>query len=266
MPAFFTKNRKSPYPSFLLIPFSIAIFIFLWIILKTIFGIGDLTLPKPASVAADIWQLIWNKEILKDVAISLFRVATGFAAAAIVGIPVGIMCGIHKPIQNIFEPYFNFLRFIPAAAMIPLLILWFGVGEFGKIALIFIRALPYLVLYISSAAANVEKEYIEMGKVLGANQKQILTKIVFPRIFPQIWDICRIELGSSWSTVVLAEVLGANSGIGYRLVLAQRYVHITEIFSLVVISAAVALTIDSLLKFAYGKLFPWAEKSKILEL
>lgn len=263
---FAPKKDLSKLHSIFLASLSITIFIFIWFILNNILGIEEITLPKLTNVFREIIYLFISGEIVKDILISLARVIFGFSLAVIVGIPLGILCGTYKSIQNLLETNLNFLRFIPAASMIPLLILWFGVGESGKIILIFIRALPYLVLYISNAAANVEREYIEMAKIMGTKQKQILTKIIFPRILPQIWDICRIEFGSSWSTVILAEVLGANSGIGYRLVLAQRYVHITELFGLIIISGIVALLIDAILRTIHKKLFPWSEKARLLEI
>jgi NitT/TauT family transport system permease protein len=263
---FAPKKGLSYLNSIYLVLLSIAIFIIIWFSLNNIFGIEEITLPKLTSVGNAIIYLFTNGDILKDILISLTRVIFGFSLAVMVGVPLGILCGTYKSIQNLLETHLNFLRFIPTAAMLPLLILWFGVGEAGKIILIFIRALPYLVLYISSASANVEKEYLEMGKIMGTNQRQILTRIIFPRILPQIWDICRIEFGSSWSTVILAEVLGANSGIGYRLVLAERYVHITELFSLIIISGITALLIDAILRFIHKKLFPWSEKERLLEI
>lgn len=264
---YFAPRKRLPYlHSLFLSLLSVAIVILIWFLLNFGFGIEEITLPKPTSVAIGIVNLFINGEIIKDILISLARIMVGFSLAVIIGIPTGILCGTYKSTQTLLETNFNFLRFIPAASMIPLLILWFGVGETGKIILIFIRALPYLVLYISSAASNVEKEYIEMARVMGTRQGQLLTKIIFHRILPQIWDICRIEFGSSWSTVILAEVLGANSGIGYRLVLAQRYIHITELFSLIVISGIIALSIDLILRVFHKILFPWSEKSRPLEI
>lgn len=260
------KKGLSKLHSFLLILTSLALFVFVWFLLTNTFGVKEITLPKITRVISKMVDLFLTGGVTKDILISLTRVSAGFMLAVAVGVPLGILCGTYKPIRSLIETHLNFLRFIPAASMIPLLILWFGVGEMGKIALISIRALPYLVLYISNATSNIEREFIEMAKVLGANQKQILTKVIFPCISPQIWDICRIEFGSSWSTVILAEVLGANSGLGYRLVLAQRYVHITELFALIVISGLVALVIDALLRVAHRKLFPWSEKSRLLEL
>lgn len=265
--AYITPKRNiSKYYSLFLTLMSFILLIITWFILNNFFGIDEIVLPTPANVAGSIIYLFADRDIIRDLMVSLFRVITGFSIALIIGIPVGILCGIYKPVRQMLETYFNFLRFIPVAAIIPLIILWFGVGETGKILLIFIRALPYLVLYISNAAANVEKEYIEAGRVMGCTQKQILSKIVFPRILPQIWDISRIEYGSSWSTVILAEVLGANSGIGYRLVLAQRYVHITELFSLIIICAAIALLTDFILRIMRKKLFPWSEKARLMEI
>ena len=142
-------------------------------------------------------------------------------------------------------------------------ILWFGVSETEKIFLIFIGILPYIILYTSVAAANVEKEYIEVGKTFGANEWQILKKIILPRALPNIWDMARIEMGGAWALVVLAEVIAANSGLGYRLILAQRFLHTTDIFALIIIIGLIGFMIDQLFRIGYFYLFPWAEKSKV---
>ncbi|MFH0773432.1 MAG: ABC transporter permease [bacterium] len=262
----FTKNGNKYLKNLLLSLLSFTIVIVLWTILSYGFSLPEITLPSPISVVNDIISLFLLKNLANDVFISLIRISIGFGTALIIGIPLGILCGTNKNFSIFVETNINFLRFIPAASMIPLLILWFGVGEIGKIFLIFIRALPYLILYISNAASSVDKEYMEMARVLGAKNSQLLTAVVFPKIVPQIWNIGRIEFGSSWSTVILAEVLGANSGLGYRIVLAERYIHISELFGLIIISGGIALLIDYLLRYLDKILFPWSDKLKFIKL
>lgn len=245
---------------------SLLLFLLIWLFASRVLNVHKLVLPDLADTLNQVFLMFSNKQLIGDVTVSLLRVMAGFGLAVLAGVPLGVIFGSVRSVRLILEPHLNMLRFIPAASLIPLLILWFGVGETGKIVLLFVRALPYLVLYISSVAMSVEKDLLEVAKVLGANQKQILTKVILPRIAPQVWDICRIEFGSSWATLILAEVLGADTGLGYRLVLAQRYIHVPELFALIFLSGLIALVIDALLRFAHRKLFPWSEKARLAEV
>jgi NitT/TauT family transport system permease protein len=261
----FELKPKSSIPKSAYIALSISGLVFI-ILIWSILSYGGLIKPiflsDPLSTLKNVFNLIFEEGILKDALVSIGRVFAGFVLAIIVGIPLGIFCGIYKPIEAFIESNISFLRYIPVAAFIPLAILWFGVSEIEKIFLIFIGVLPYTVLYVSTAAANVEKEYLEVAATLGAKNRELLTKVIVPRALPNIWDICRIEMGGAWAFVILAEVVAANSGLGYRLVLAQRFLHTTDIFSVIMLIGLIGLIIDFLFKISYNKLFPWAEKSK----
>lgn len=240
----------------------IIFIVLIWSLLSYGGLVKPIFLSDPLTTIENIFNLVVNKGILKDALVSILRVFAGFILAIIIGVPLGILAGTYKPIEAFIEANIGFLRYIPVAAFIPLAILWFGVGELEKIFLIFIGVLSYTVLYVSVAAANVEKEYLEAASTLGANNRQLLTKVIIPRALPNIWDICRIEMGGAWALVILAEIVAANSGLGYRLVLAQRFLHTADIFAIIILIGLIGLIIDFLFKITYTKLFPWAEKSK----
>jgi len=237
--------------------------ILVWAILSYLRIVSPIFLSTPTETLKNIYNLFINDDILKDVFVSIVRVVSGFVLALMVGLPLGIFCGVFKKIEAFLETNISFLRYIPVAAFIPLAILWFGVSEAEKTFLIFIGVLPYVILYTSVAAANVEKEYIEVGKTFGANDWQLLKKIILPRALPNIWDMARIEMGGAWALVILAEIIASNSGLGYRLILAQRFLHTTDIFALIIIIGSIGFIIDQLFKLGYFYMFPWAEKSKV---
>lgn len=240
----------------------IIFIILIWSLLSYGGLVKPIFLSDPLTTIENVFNLIFSKGILKDALVSILRVFTGFLLAIVIGVPLGILAGTYKPIEAFIEANISFLRYIPVAAFIPLAILWFGVGELEKIFLIFIGVLSYTVLYVSVAAANVEKEYLEAASTLGAKNRQLLTKVIVPRALPNIWDICRIEMGGAWALVILAEIVAANSGLGYRLILAQRFLHTADIFAIIILIGLIGLIIDFLFKITYIKLFPWAEKSK----
>lgn len=255
-----TNITKKKY---LLISFSgILAFFLIWSFLSYGGLINNIFLPEPIHTFKNLLSLILDQNILHDVYVSILRVLAGFIISVLIGIPVGILSGSFRPIQAFIETNISFLRYVPVAAFIPLAILWFGVGNAEKIFLIFIGVIPYTVLYISVAASNVEREYIEVAKTLGASDIQLLSKIVVPRALPNIWDISRIEMGGAWALAILAEVVAANSGLGYRLVLAQRFLHTEDMFSLILIIGAIGLMLDSIFSVSYNTLFPWAERVK----
>jgi NitT/TauT family transport system permease protein len=239
-----------------------ALIFSIWSVLSYQEIISPIFLSPPIETFRNIIDLFLKNNILNDVFISVTRVLLGFMLALALGIPIGIFCGIFEKIKAFAETNISFLRYIPVAAFIPLATLWFGISEFEKIFLIFIGVLPYIILYTSIAAANIEKEYIEVGITLGANKKQIIKKIILPRSLPNIWDMARIEMGGAWALVILAEIIASNSGLGYRLVLAQRFLHTTDIFSLIIIISLIGFILDQLLEFGFLSLFPWAEKTR----
>ncbi len=258
------QNLELPKRKYIVFALSGTILIILiWAVLSYLKIVSPIFLSTPTETLKNIYNLFVNNDILKDVFVSIARVLSGFTLALLVGLPLGVFCGVSKKIEAFIETNISFLRYIPIAAFIPLAILWFGVSEIEKIFLIFIGVLPYVILYTSVASANVEKEYIEVGKTFGANEWQIIKKIILPRALPNIWDMARIEMGGAWALVILAEVIAANSGLGYRLILAQRFLHTTDIFALIIIIGLIGFLIDQLFKLGYFYLFPWAEKLKV---
>lgn len=259
-----SQNFEFPkWKSILFASSGAILIIIIWAVLSYLKIVNPIFLSSPKETLQNIFNLFFNHDILKDISISIARVLSGFMTALLIGLPLGIFCGVSKKIQMFIETNISFLRYVPVAAFIPLAILWFGVSEVEKVFLIFIGVLPYVVLYTSVASANVEKEYIEVGKTFGANQWQLVKKIILPRALPNIWDMARIEMGGAWALVILAEVIASNSGLGYRLILAQRFLHTTDIFALIIIIGLIGFGIDQLFRLGYFYLFPWAEKSKI---
>jgi NitT/TauT family transport system permease protein len=258
------KRKRRDYVASIL--FGLEFLFIAWLILSFSGIINPIFLADPISTFKNIFFLFSAGSIDKDILLSLYRVIVGFALALITGIPIGIVCGISKNLGAFIESNMSFLRYIPIAAFIPLTILWFGVSEAEKIFLIFLSVISYMVLYVGATANSVEKEYIEVAKTLGLNKFQIVARIVVPRSLPNIWHICRIEMSGAWAAVILAEVIASNSGLGYRLVLAQRFLHTTDIFSLIIIIGFVGLVIDIFFKISYKLLFPWAEKTNLYGL
>ncbi|GAB4466848.1 MAG: ABC transporter permease [Elainellaceae cyanobacterium] len=216
-------------------------------------------LPTPGQVVAAL-QRLWAEGVLpKDVAYSLFRVLSGFALAALISIPVGALMGSFASIRALLEPIMGIVRYMPAPAFIPLLILYFGLGEVPKILLIFIGTLFFNTLMIMDAVKFVPKDLIETTYTLGGDRLQVFRKVIFPHIWPNILDACRVNMAASWNLVIVAELVAANEGLGKRISLAQRFLKTDEIFAGLIVIGLIGLAIDLLFRLVLRLTCRWAQ-------
>ncbi len=165
----------------------------------------------------------------KDIFTSLSRVLLGFLASTLLAIPLGILAGSFKFFDSLIAPFVGFIRYMPAAAFIPLLILWVGIGLTQKVAILFISIFFYLVLMVADAAANVRKDFIETAYTLGASKRQTLFKVIVPAALPGIWESMRVMMGIGWTTIVIVELVATRTGIGSVIIEAQRFMRTDKI-------------------------------------
>lgn len=219
-------------------------------------------LPTPTQVIDSIISLFIDFNLLSDVLISIYRILVGFILAVIVSIPLGILIGTIKPVEAFIEPIVAFIRYLPASAFIPLVILWFGIGDIEKFFIVFIGVVPFLIILVADIVANVKKEFIEAGLTLGADLKQIYTKIIIPYSLPGIWDSIRFMFGAAWGLIVIVEIVAANSGLGHVIITSQRFLQTANVIAIIIIIGFLGLTADYLFKLGYKRFFPWSEKTR----
>lgn len=240
----------------------ISIFLF-WSAITFSGIVSGLFLSNPLDTFTKVMLLFTENGILPDVLITISRVIVGFAVSLSIGIPLGLFLGTFSRIEAFTEPLINLFRYIPAAAVVPLAILWFGIGETQKYFIVFFGTFPFVVLYTTYAIASVEKKLFYSAYSLGADTKTVLGRVALAKALPQIYEICRIELGGAWGLIILAEIVAATTGLGHRLILSQRFLQTPALFAVILIILAVGLAADQTMKFGYKKLFPWAEKNKV---
>lgn len=216
-------------------------------------------LPSPSDVLRDLFSLFLHEGFLQDVADSFMRVLTGFLIAAAVAIPLGILMGSFHYFDALLAPFFGFVRFMPATAFIPLVILWLGIGFTEKVAILFISIFFYLVLFIADIARNVRKELIETALTLGAGKRQVLWKVIVPATMPGIWDALRIMIGVGWTTLVIVEIVGAQTGIAAMMVTSQRFLKTGRIIAGIITIGVLGLVCDMFFKKTYKIFFGWTE-------
>jgi NitT/TauT family transport system permease protein len=192
-----------------------------------------------------------------DVGVTIWRVVGGFLIAAIIAVPLGIAMGAFKPFEAVLEPLVSFSRYLPASAFIPLLILWAGVGEAQKLAVIFIGSVFQLILMIAVIVGSVRLDLVEAAYTLGARRNGIVFRVLLPAAAPQVFEALRLVLGWAWTYVIVAELIGASSGIGHMIMDAQRLLDTGQMIFGIFVIGLIGLISDFLFKTLNERLFPW---------
>ncbi|MBT4277427.1 ABC transporter permease [Candidatus Falkowbacteria bacterium] len=239
---------------------SFIVIIIIWGLFTYTRIIKPFFLPTPTEVLIALFDLFTKYNFIEDVSISVFRILTGFIIAVIMAIPVGVSIGLSKKFQSFIEPIIDFIRYTPIPAFIPLLILWFGIGELEKIIVIVLAVFFQLVLMVSNSISHVPKDIIEFAKTLGVNKKELITKVIYQHAKPRIFDDLRVSMGWAWAGLMIAEIVGATSGIGFVIIQSQRLLRTENVISAIIIVGLLGLITDFVFKIAYKKLYPWAEK------
>jgi len=233
----------------------------LWWLVST-FGVDPKFLPSPVSVIQAFQRLWRSGELPIDIVASLWRVGVGFLLAVAVSIPIGLLMGSFASIRALLEPAFGLMRYMPAPAFIPLLILYLGIGEEPKITLIFIGVFFFNALMVMDTVKFVPKELIEATYMLGGNRWQTLTQVIFPHVLPGILDACRINLAAAWQLVIVSELIAATEGLGRRISVAGRFLKTDEIFVGLIVIGVIGLTFDLLFQYFLRVSCRWASQKR----
>jgi len=217
--------------------------------------VGPLFLPSPGAVWLRMVSLAANGTLWQDAGISLYRIIVGFLIASVMAIPIGVVIGSYRFWEAAIEPLTDFIRYMPVVAFVPLTILWSGTGDGQKFLIIWIGTFFQQVLLIQDNVKRVPGDFIGLGRTLGLSDLKILMKIVVPSAFPGIWDTLRISLGWAWTWVVVAELVAATSGLGYRITVSQRYFQTDTIIGYILFLGVLGLITDQLMKAGERLLF-----------
>lgn len=209
-------------------------------------------LPSPASVATQLGKLWADGTLFTDLEASIYRISVGFLIASVLAIPIGVLIGSFRTWEAAIEPLVDFIRYMPVVAFVPLSILWAGTSDVQKFLIIFIGTFFQQVLMIMDNVKRVPADFVGLGRTLGLPDRKILTRIVVPSALPGIWDTLRISLGWAWTWLVLAELVAATSGLGYRITVSQRYFQTNTIIGYILLLGILGLITDQVMK-ALGK-------------
>jgi NitT/TauT family transport system permease protein len=216
-------------------------------------------LADPLTMVRSGWTLLTEMGFIGDIGMTVWRVLGGFVIAALLALPLGVLMGAYKPVEAFFEPFISFARYLPASAFIPLLILWAGIGEAQKLAVIFIGSFFNLVLMVAVAVGNTRRDLVEAAYTLGVRDRGLIRRVLIPGAAPEIAEILRMVLGWAWTYVIVAELIGASSGIGHMITDSQALLATDQIIFGIIVIGLIGLLSDLLFKAANRALFPWAQ-------
>jgi taurine transport system permease protein len=236
----------------------------LWWVLAAIQIVPPLFLPPPTAVAARFFSVTLNgyadATLLQHAGASLFRVLTALALAWVVAVPVGLGMGLSSVVRGIFDPVIEAYRPVPPLAYLPLVVIWFGIGEEAKILLIFLAMVPAIALSTAGGVRSVPLERINAARTLGASRWQVLAHVVLPNALPEILVGTRIGLAVGWSTLVAAELVAAQRGLGFMIWTASNFL-ITDVVLVGILSiAAIAFAMEFVMRALERRLTPWKDK------
>ncbi|MER8969797.1 ABC transporter permease [Mesorhizobium sp. M0808] len=248
-------GRAAPIARSRFLMIAVAVFAGLGLAWWAATGLGlvkPIFLPSPGSVVTQLGKLSGDGTLWLDLRTSIYRISVGFLIASALAIPIGVLIGSFRTWEAAIEPLVDFIRYMPVVAFVPLSILWSGTGDAQKFLIIFIGTFFQQVLMIMDNVKRVPADFIGLGRTLGLPDRRILTRIVVPSALPGIWDTLRISLGWAWTWLVLAELVAATSGLGYRITVSQRYFQTNTIIGYILLLGVLGLITDQVMK-ALGK-------------
>ena len=235
-----------------------VLFVLLWAAV-TFGGLVPKTfLADPLQMLASGWNLLVKYNFSYDIGMTVWRVLGGFLLAALLALPLGVLMGAYKPVEAFFEPFVSFARYLPASAFIPLLILWAGIGEAQKLAVIYLGSFFQLVLMIAVTVGNTRRDLVEAAYTLGSTDSSLVRRVLIPGAAPEIAEILRMVLGWAWTYVIVAELIGASSGIGHMITDSQALLATDQIIFGIIVIGLIGLVSDFAFKAFNRRLFPWA--------
>ncbi|MGE5703860.1 MAG: ABC transporter permease [Clostridia bacterium] len=225
--------------------------------------IDPLFLPSPTDVIMAAGDEIKEGVFFSDIGVSFYRILMGFLISTALALPIGVMMGTSKAWEAFWEPLVGLVRYMPAVAFIPLSILWFGTTDLQKFFILFLGIFFQKVIMVADNCKTVNRSLVEVGLTLGFSRLEIIRDIILKSAMPGIVDTLRTTWGWAWTYLVVAELVAASEGLGFRIMQAQRYLDTDRIIVGILVIGILGLITDLLFKYAYIRLFPWKESERI---
>jgi NitT/TauT family transport system permease protein len=224
--------------------------------------VNPVFVPSPERVWDAARAFLSDDAIWVDLKISFLRVTAGFALSAVIAIPIGLLIGAFRMGEGLVQPLTEFIRYIPVPALIPLMMVLFGIGEAPKVMLIFAGTYFQMVLMVADEVRRVPYELIQVSYTLGASRSEIVAKVLWPAALPGVFDALRLCNGWAWTYLVVAELVAANEGLGYRILKFSRFLQTPKIFVYLILLGVIGLALDLVFRLIHRRVFAWAAAEK----
>lgn len=230
-----------------------------WIIILSVWGLGSLKydeyfLPSPKETLSSLWKLIQNGTLWTDMVASISRSAKGWLLGIVTAVPLGLLIGHFKPVKWLVEPILTFFRFVPAIALTTLFLMWFGVGESSKVALVLYSTFFPMLVNTIAGVASTDKSLIEAASCMGAKKVRVFFTVIVPSSVPYIFTGVRLGLSSAILCIIGAEMLVGSNGLGYLIQSSKMYYKTSWAFAGIATLALLGFSADRLLSLAGRKL------------
>ena len=259
------RRLKSPY--FLMSCGSVAFMFAAWVFVTATGLANELFLPDPVAIYDAFIKAstrgYQGSTLLEHVGTSLARILAGFALACIVGIPLGIAMGVSKSANAIFTPFIEFYRPLPPLGLYTLLVMWLGIGEESKLALLFLAGLPGIIIATIQAVNSIDPVYVRAAKCLGASRAQLIWEVYLPGAGPTILTGMRIALGFTYTVLVAAEIVAATAGIGWMIWDAAKFLLSDVVIMGLIVLGITGVMLDMLMRMIGKMLMPWTRANHV---
>lgn len=228
-----------------------------WCLLSASGWVDPVFLPTPLKVLKRCIDWAMNDDMISDIGISIGRVFGGFLASAVLALPIGVLIGTYAPVRALLGPLTDFSRYLPAVAFIPLILLWVGIDESAKVAVIWVGTFFQMVLMLADDIARVPNASVEAARTMGATNGEVVKHVLIPAARPAMLDTLRTTMGIAWTYLVVAELVAANSGLGFSILKAQRFLQTDKIFGGILLIGLVGLLTDQMFRWLHRTCFRW---------
>jgi len=246
--------------SLLLVSLSLLVPLTIWSIVSSLQILPPIFLPTPLAVVEAGYKMFTEANLFADVISSSGRVLAGFVVAAVIGVPIGLAMGTFYSMDSLFAPIVGTVRYMPVTGFVPLIIIWVGLGESSKILIIMLGVVLYNAIMVADAVKFIPNEMINVAYTMGATRWDVVTKVILPATFPSVLDTLRVNISGAWNFLVIAELLAAQNGLGFKIIQAQRFLQTEKVLFIIVLIGAIGLIIDYGLKWISQILTPWADQ------
>lgn len=247
--------------SLLVSAISAAILLGIWSLATWLGWIKPLFLPSPWAIVQKLFDIsvdgFANYSLWAHIGISVARVFGALLLACAIAVPVGLAMGMSRIMRGVLDPPLEFYRPVPPLAYLPLMIVWFGIGELSKVLLIFLAIFAPVAIGTRSGVRSAAIEQIHAAYSLGASRWQVLWQVILPAALPEIITSIRIGMGVGWTTLVAAEMVAATNGIGFMVLSASEFLQTSTVILGIVIIAAIAYAFDQVMRILERRLVPW---------